>query len=546
MSISFLFALRRRWPLLVFLPLIAAIVVALLPSQKTPPQYRATEIVAVESQSGSFATVQQDVYLVRQPAVARRAAETLGSSAPPLDLAAGIKATADQTSLTIAFSTVADSPEEATRYVHAFAEAFVAEMTVRADSDQEAATSAAQRQSDVAKAAYDQFLLENGAALAGGSPSPVLLARRDDLSSQVASASQALSQAQASAGQNEVTYQALGVSAPSTVTSRLSVFDKRWVRSLTAAVAAFVLAAALAALIEKFNPRVDDRSIAEQLTGVPVLTMVPYVSRHRWRGRFGRADPVTFTGPFAESYRVMRSHLEFLDQAGAAATNGNGDSAGARDRGTVVAIVSPTPGDGKSVTAAYLALCYAETAGPEPLVLSCDFRRPTFHRLVGLSASPGFSDRRNIQDNDGGLAALVQSDPVTRISMIASGPATSRVVDLLPDVSAVAHAASATGRAVIIDTAPILIASDAVELAGMADHIILVIRAGRTSRRAVQEATIALQLNERTITGCVLVGSREADEASGYYYGYYKEPTTRAMKKAAKRAREREAVGDSG
>src|SRR4029079_6278425 len=86
-SISFLFALRRRWPLLVFLPLITAIVVAALPSHKTPPKYRATEVVAVKSQSGSFAQVQQDVYLVRQPAVARRAAEELGSSAPPLDLA---------------------------------------------------------------------------------------------------------------------------------------------------------------------------------------------------------------------------------------------------------------------------------------------------------------------------------------------------------------------------------------------------------------------------------------------------------------------------
>src|SRR4051812_32481873 len=130
MSIPFLFALRRRWPLLVFLPLLTAVAVALLPSHKTPPRYRVTEVVAVTN-SGSFATVQQDVYLVGQPAVARRAARILKTTTPPEALAGGIKATADQNSLTISFSIITADPEAAKQYVDAFARAFVAEMAAR-------------------------------------------------------------------------------------------------------------------------------------------------------------------------------------------------------------------------------------------------------------------------------------------------------------------------------------------------------------------------------------------------------------------------------
>jgi Mrp family chromosome partitioning ATPase/capsular polysaccharide biosynthesis protein len=533
MSISFLFTLRRRWPLLVVLPVLAAIVVALLPTEQATTSYRATEAVAVQSSSG-FSAARQAVYLVKQEGVTTRAAKILGVE-PSTAVAGRIRVSPDDESVILAFSATGDDPAEVTRYVHAFATAFVQEMSSRNDADSVSRAEQAQRQYQQAKDAYEQFLRTNGAALSAPTVSPALAAERDQLNQAVQDARGTLSQVTANSAQTGTTYRALGVTPAETVSSSLSVFNHRWVRALAAALAALVLAAGLAALLERFNPRVDDRETAEEITGVPVLTMVPFVNRRRWRQRFARPKPSTFTGPFAESYRALRSHLEFLDRAGEAAANGNGNGnadAPAR-RGTVVAVLSPTPQDGKSVTTAYLAVAYAES-GPDPLVLSCDFRRPTIHRLLGLDLSPGFSDLRA---KDGGvdMAGLLQRDPVTGVSMISSGRPTSRTTDLLADVRVVTDTASGTGREVVIDTAPILVASDAVDLAGLADHILLVVRAGRTSQRSVREAVISLGLNERKITGVVMIGSREADEASHYYYGYYDEPSARAIRKQEKR-----------
>lgn len=531
MSISFLFALRRRWPLLVFLPLIAAVVVAALPAQRATTRYAATEAVAASSTGGGFSEARQAVFLVKQDAVASRAAKTLGFSGDPRQLASRISVDPDQDSLTLSFSATGEDPSEVEKYVDAFAAAFVAEMNDRTESDQSSETQAAQKQLADAQAAYNAFLLANGPALSGPNPNAALQAQRDQFGQAVQDARNNLSQVSASAGQGTTTYRALGVTPATTTSSTLSVFRHRWVRAVVAALAALLLAAGLAAILERFNPRVDDRETAERVTGVPVLTMVPFVTRRRWSQRFARPDPAMFTGPFAESYRALRSHLEFLDRAGVAAhANGNGDTP---DRGSVVAVLSPTPKDGKSVTSAYLALAGVES-GPDPLVLSCDFRRPTIHKLLDLELSPGFSDLR---DTEGGadMASLLQRDAQTGISMIASGRPTSRTSDLMPDVRRVAETAAATGRQVIIDTAPILVASDSVDLANFADHILLVIRAGRTSQRSVREAVISLGLNERLITGVVMIGSREADEASHYYYGYYDEASARKIRKQEKR-----------
>ena len=92
-------------------------------------------------------------------------------------------------------------------------------------------------------------------------------------------------------------------------------------------------------------------------------------------------------GPDAEMYRSLRSSLEFIaasaHETPNGATNGNGHR-----RSEVIMIVSPTPAEGKTRSAAYLGLSYAE-AGHDVAIFGCDFRRPKLHDYFGVDRDPG-------------------------------------------------------------------------------------------------------------------------------------------------------------
>ena len=226
-----------------------------------------------------------------------------------------------------------------------------------------------------------------------------------------------------------------------------------------------------------------------------------------------RLDPEEFTGPLAEAYRTLRVHLQFLATE---AANGNGSSPAT----TAVAIVSSAPGEGKTTTAAMLAMAYAEVH-TSTLVLGCDFRRPTVHERFGIPQSPGFTDR-HLDSPQVAPSDLIHRDPITGIRMLPSGPPTSRFHQT-GDVKAVMRAAKAVGQQVVIDTAPLLVASESSEIASLADHVVLVVRAGHTSVRALREAITTMRLNQTNCIGVVMIGSPEAADYAYYYTQYRSE-----------------------
>jgi Mrp family chromosome partitioning ATPase len=74
------------------------------------------------------------------------------------------------------------------------------------------------------------------------------------------------------------------------------------------------------------------------------------------------------------------------------------------------------------------------------------------------------------------------------------------------------------------------VASESAEIANMADHVILVVRAGRTSVRALREAVTTLKLNEINLIGVVLIGALEASDYSYYYSQYRSEREAKGSK----------------
>jgi capsular exopolysaccharide synthesis family protein len=288
-----------------------------------------------------------------------------------------------------------------------------------------------------------------------------------------------------------------------------------------------LLAAALIVLIaERMNPRIDDPTQAEAIVGAPVLAMVPVLGRRR-RSQIQRVDPEEFKGPYAEAFRTMRAHLDF--RAAAAEL----------DKPPRIMVTSATPSEGKSTTAAFLALSFAES-DRSPVVIGGDLRRPSIHRLFGVDRMPGLTTRSLPGGRNVPLTDIVRRDPVSGVTLVPSGPSVDNVNDVMRDLVAVSEVAHNAGQVVILDTAPIRVANDAIDFLVAVDWVVVVVQAGKSTTRSVTQMMHTLRMNGAEVVGVVMLGSVESSDASRDYYSYYApEEKSRRERRREERAADR-------
>lgn len=289
-------------------------------------------------------------------------------------------------------------------------------------------------------------------------------------------------------------------------------------RGLAGAFLGFLLGIGLAFALERFDRRIRTRAEAEAAYMLPVLAEVPQITKSQQRN----CEIVANVAPlsrFAEAYRAVRSSLLFTraamalqDGTAPATKNGNGTSGGGlggtlfepdHDEPLVVMVASASPGEGKTTTTANLAAVFAE-AGLSVLVVNCDFRRPTIHRYFGVEDEP----RRVHETSVPGVKIVtnVLTDPGSNPAQVVA--AQRQVV------------AAARGRfdVILLDTAPLLTANDAVELVASADMLLLVARIGATKTDAADRSIALLNRLDVPIAGVVLVGTAAASNDYYYYY----------------------------
>ena len=181
---------------------------------------------------------------------------------------------------------------------------------------------------------------------------------------------------------------------------------------------------------------------------------------------------------------------------------------------SVVMVASAVAGEGKTLTAANLALTLSASYQQRVLLIDADLRRPSLHTVFKVSRSPGLTDaltspeerQPHVQEITPYLSILtagkLRVDPIAGLT---SGRM-RRIID----------AARATYTWVIVDTPPVGVLTDASLLSSTVDGTILVVRADATPYDLVKRAVDALG-GERVV-GIVL--NRAALRAHRYSYGY--------------------------
>jgi capsular exopolysaccharide synthesis family protein len=185
---------------------------------------------------------------------------------------------------------------------------------------------------------------------------------------------------------------------------------------------------------------------------------------------------------------------------------------------SVVMIASAVAGEGKSLTAANLALTFSESYHRSVLLIDGDLRRPSLHRLFAFDAPTGLSEALSAIDEP----EISLHQVSERLTIMPGGRANSDPMAGLTSVRMrrLIEEARETFDWVFIDTPPVGLLSDANLLAAMVDAAVLVIRADRTPHTLVQRAIDAVGRDR--IIGAVLNQATASTRASYYeYYHYY-------------------------
>ena len=206
-----------------------------------------------------------------------------------------------------------------------------------------------------------------------------------------------------------------------------------------------------------------------------------------------------------EAYRMARTNLLY--------------SGGGEDERMVFGFTSASPGDGKSLTCANMAISFA-MSGKRVLLLDCDMHKPTQDTAFGVSTERGLSEY---------LAAICEepeflSTERENLHILPAGHCPPNPAELLcsPRFESLMARAQKEYDCVFVDLPPINLISDATIIAKHVKGYVLVVRAGYSDSRAVQTAVDCIETVGGKISGFILNGIE--DEEGGYYrrYGKYK------------------------
>jgi len=178
-------------------------------------------------------------------------------------------------------------------------------------------------------------------------------------------------------------------------------------------------------------------------------------------------------------------------------------------------VTSPHQLEGKTLVASNLAAAISQTEN-KVVVVDADLRLPRLHQLFGIDQGRGLTESLLKNSVDGNLH-IIQED---RLSVLTSGEVPPNPTEVIASRSMhhILDKLVEMADFVVIDSPPVLLAADATTLATQVDGVLLVLRAGKTTSRAVQDTLESLRQVQANVVGVVLNG---VPRGKSYYYDRY-------------------------
>ncbi|MCK5578126.1 MAG: polysaccharide biosynthesis tyrosine autokinase [Planctomycetes bacterium] len=326
-------------------------------------------------------------------------------------------------------------------------------------------------------------------------------------------------------------------------------------------------------VVEHLDTSIGTIEEIESLLQIPVLGVIPHLPSiaHEQGGllnkilprgkkdqRISQSDEIrsqlvfnySSNSPITESYRILRTNVASqakkapevarvsgirIDQAGGQALSSSADMIVSGSH--VILVTSTGPGEGKTITAANLAITMAQK-GERVLLVDADMRKAIVYKIFGLDREPGLSDllmgTRKLDDTIrtitdtlmGGLDwDVVLSTPgIDHLHILTSGSEVVNPAELLGSRATASLLKELKNRYdhIIFDCPPILPVTDVLILGPHSDSVVMIYRAGWTAKGVLLRAKDQLTNANIHVKGIVLNHTTpEIEVSSNYYYHYY-------------------------
>lgn len=477
---------------------------ALVTSLLLTPIYASEARVLVETpvfDPGELATptepdMETEVQLAQSPAVASLVADALGSDVDVRTLLDELSTSRETDTRIIVFRYANPDPAVAMDRAQAFADGYLEFRRQQVLDDLVAASESIQRR--IASLEEELVLVDEELAATADSTLVLELEREaESLNFQISALKQQLG--------NLAPPDNLGVGLvvePAQLPLE-AASPNHLLNAIFAVIIGIGLGIGLALLRERLDARLRGHADLETRLGSPVLAVVPRFSRQK--GQLP-SDLVVLSNPnsaAAEAYRTLKTGLLFAAQQRAA---------------SVILVTSPSSGEGKTATAANLAVVLAQ-GGKRVVLVSADLRKPRIHEMFDVPRQPGLTTllteqtdlhRASRRTSVGGLRVIPSGETSPAPGDLLSSDAMGELMTRLTNVS----------DFVILDCPPLLPVSDALMLAPSVDAVLFIADASKTAGSDVDYARERLEQVDTPIIGAVFNNYDPSRSGHPYRYSY--------------------------
>ncbi len=281
-----------------------------------------------------------------------------------------------------------------------------------------------------------------------------------------------------------------------------------------ATIGSLVAAVAAAFVRENLIGGVVDADQMRDLIKVNDVVVVPRQKDLKGAATIPEMIKVAPLSVYSEAVRKIRLSIDQVSGVGPGVEGGK-----------VVLVTSALPGEGKSTIGLSLARAYAHS-GVATLLIDCDLRKPSLHRLLGIGNQRGLLDFLLSTGEGPSLESVVYVDQSSHLDVIVGSRRSEGATEELvtgPKFKAMIEVARKSFDIIILDSPPLGPVVDGAYMARFADAVVLVAKWAATSQAEIKSAASTMRSSVRPNTPMVTVLNQSAQSrrVAGKFADYY-------------------------